>query len=210
MGTPVRDSSPDLRGGTPFVPLPGPRASIPQVTHFRSTWVVSSLEGIRARGHFERYQAFLGRHRDEILSCIAGVWLPIDVAKEHYQACEQLGISDDEYGAMAMEGSQVRTSWNARIVAETSAPEATPWTAFTFLHRAWSRACDGGAVGAFRLAENRARLECLNCGLFEIPYFRRAVGFMIDLMASRSCKNFKVRQLEQPDNASCFYLAEWR
>ena len=62
---------------------------IPPTTRFRSTWIVSSLEGLRERGCFDRYERQLIDYRDAILSAVAGVWLPVDVVRAHYEACEK-------------------------------------------------------------------------------------------------------------------------
>lgn len=142
--------------------------------------------------------SFLGEHRDEILFCIAGAWLPMKVAREHYRACNRLELSDDEYLAITRTGAEAR------------APGATPWTAFTLTHRGWSRACDGGAVGIYALGEKRARLEFVGCELFDIPYFRRAVRFMIYLMAWRSAEDLRVVEAAESAQASCIYLVSWK
>ena len=84
-------------GGTPIVSLPGPRVTIPWVTQYRSTWIVSGLDGLRYAGYLDRYTELLGPHRDQLLTCVAGIWLPIDVAFTHYDACERLRIPDHVY-----------------------------------------------------------------------------------------------------------------
>ena len=158
-----------------IVPLPGPRDSVPNATVFRSTWILSSHEGLRANGHWERYLLELSDHRDEILSCVAGVWLPIWVARAHYRACDRLGLSSDEVAAMSRgEGGRVRRAWYAPL-ATLAREEASPWATLSQLHMLWRRAADGGAVAVFRTGEQDARAEYVGCELFDIPYFRQAL-----------------------------------
>jgi hypothetical protein len=95
--------------GEPILHLPGSRKSIPNTTAFRSTWVVSSLESLRSGGHWDRYLEKLVDHHGEVLSCVAGVWLPIGVARAHYRACDALGLSSEEVTALGQgPGGQVR------------------------------------------------------------------------------------------------------
>jgi hypothetical protein len=194
---------------TTLPPLPEPQDLIAPATRFRSTWVVSSLEGLRERGFFDRYERRLVGHRDAILSAIAGVWLPVDVVRAHYEACEELSIPDTEYVLMAKTGSQVRQAWWSRLIAEAQHPQATPWTALHLMHRGWARAADGGAVGVYRLADNRARMDYVGCSLFEIPYFRRAVRFMIQFLVAHNAARATVRDLSERKAHTCSYLINW-
>ena len=108
--------------------LPDPRTAIPSVTAFRSTWVVSSLESLRLGGYWDRYLEKLVDHRDEVLSCVAGVWLPIDVARAHYRACDALGLSSEDMSALGRgPGGQVRRAWHATLIAAAGKPEISPW-----------------------------------------------------------------------------------
>ena len=202
------NASPKRNDSTPGA-LPAPQGVIPPTTSFRSTWIVASQQGLRARGFFDRYERRLVNHRDAILSAIAGVWLPIDVVRSHYEACEELSIPDPEYVLMVKAGSQVRQAWFSRLIAEAQHPEATPWTALHLMHRGWARAAEGGAVGISRLGDNCGRLEYVGCSLFEIPYFRRAVQFMIQFLVARTAAEAAVRDLAGRKAHACSYLVEW-
>jgi len=194
--------------GSPVIALPP--GEIPWASAFRSTWVVSSLDGLRGCGHFDRYQTYLGEHRNTLLGCIAGTWLPIAVAAEHYRACERLRLADDEYARVAKAGSQVRMQWNARVVAELQAAHATPWDAIAQLQRTWRRAVDGGAFCAFKLDEHQARATFVGCELLDIAYFRRAVQFMVHAMCAYKGKNLHVQEVPARDPGSATYLVTWK
>lgn len=165
------------------MPLPGPRESVPSATVFRSTWILSSHEGLRANGHWERYLHALTDHREEILSTVAGVWMPMHVALAHYRACDKLDLSSDEVTAMARgDGGRVRRAWYAPL-ATVARAEPSPWATLSQLHMLWRRAADGGAVALFRTGERDARVEYLGCELFEIPYFRQALRAALLMLA---------------------------
>lgn len=195
--------------GVSIAALPGPRATIPRANNYRSTWLVSSLEGIRYGGYLERYAPLLGEHREQVLSCIAGTWIPMCVARAHYEACEALGLSDTEYAAITRGAGQVRQTWNARLIASAGRAGATPWGVLQLLPNAWARTADGGAVGLSKLAENVARLEYLGCELFDIPYFRRAVRVVVYFLVSRAGKKLSVRELSSSEPDCCDYIVEW-
>jgi hypothetical protein len=194
---------------TMLVPLPAPIDLIPPTTRVRSTWIVSSLEGLRERGCFDHYERQLIEHRDAILSAIAGVWLPVEVVRAHYEACEKLSISDSEYLLMVKTGSRVRQAWFSRLIAEAQHPQATPCTALLLMHRGWPRAVEGGAVGVSRLSDNRGRIDYVSCSLFEIPYFRRAVRFMIQFLVAHNTARATVRELPERKAHTCSYLVDW-
>ena len=64
---------------------------------FRSTWIISSHQTLRASGLFEQYRASLSvAYGEQLLAIVAGVWLPIAVARAHYEACDHLGLSLEE------------------------------------------------------------------------------------------------------------------
>ena len=157
-----------------IAPLPGPRAKILPTTAYRSTWVVSSLDALRAHGHFERYLAALSAHRDEIISCVAGTWLPIAVVSTHYRACDALMLPESEITAMVRGGAaRLRQAWYSRLIAAADSAQEDPWTVLAQLERTWRRTANGGATGVFRLGPKEARIEYVGCELFRIPTIRR-------------------------------------
>src|SRR5271165_4823087 len=80
-----------------IVPFDTPRSEVPPVTSFRSTWLVSSVAAVRSRGLFERYLEGLPLRYHEVISgSVAGVWLPVEVAVAHYEACETLKLPPEE------------------------------------------------------------------------------------------------------------------
>jgi hypothetical protein len=167
-------------------PRPTRRPRVQPATLFRSTWIISSQESLRNGGYYDRYLTGLGPHREEIVGCLAGTWLSIDLVREHYEACEALGLTDAQYAAMTEgDGGRTRNAWLSKIVAIAAHAGATPWTVLPFLRRVWHRSADGGRVDIERCGPTQARVDYSGCALFEIAYFRRAVGLRIRALAGR-------------------------
>ena len=192
-----------------IVPLPGPRAKIPPVTAYRSTWVVSSLDGLRSHGHFERYLGGLREHRGEILSCVAGTWLPMPVVRAHYQACDALGLSEEQITEMALgPGARVRRAWYSRLIAVAEKSHGDPWSVLAQLDRTWQRGANGGATAVFRVGPKDARVEYVGCELFRIPYFCQALrGVLVSLVERFGAGSVRMLYQQTPDDGH--YLLRW-
>lgn len=80
----------------PFVPLPVPLDRIEHVRAVRSTLLSGSIQALRNRNMFEDYFKVLApQHHEAIRSMVAGVWIPLELAKAHYDALERL-IPDEQ------------------------------------------------------------------------------------------------------------------
>jgi hypothetical protein len=194
-----------------IVPLPTPRSSIPRATAYRSTWVVSSLESLRTAGLLERYLAALDdRHHEEILSCVAGAWLPMALVRAHYLACDTLAISNLEMAAMKRgPGGHVRRAWFTNYIAAADKAKDSPWTILSQLDRTWHRGADGGAVGVFRLGPKQGRIEYVGCELFDIAYFRQSVRAVLHVLVGRFATAPVVRILPHTASGEGHYHLQW-
>jgi hypothetical protein len=190
--------------------FPEPLESIPNTTQFRSTWIVQSLGSLRSSGHFERYLTELREYKEEILSCVAAAWLPIEVARAHYRACDALGLSAEEQAAIAQgSGAQIRKAWHASLISAAEKAGASPWTVLPVLHRAWRRGANGGAAAVYRLGPNMARIEYRGCELFDIPYFRQAVLIVNIALLEHCCDKLEASVLAQSAHGQCAYQMQW-
>jgi hypothetical protein len=179
----AKDTASGKQGEKVVLPFPGPLESVPPATEFRSTWLTSSLEGLRQHGHLDRYLSLLESHQHEITTCVAGSWVPLAAALAHYQACERLQLNPDEIEAMARAGGNVRRAWYANVIASTQRPDTNMWTILAQLQKFWLRSANGGAVAVFQVGAHSARLHYVRCQLFNIPYFREAFRVVLMLLA---------------------------
>jgi serine/threonine protein kinase len=158
------------------VPYPKPRAQIADAKHFRSTWLTASQATIRGRGPgvWEQYERALDpKHSAAVLSAVAGVWLPMDVARAHYMACDKLGLADlelVEIGRAAMRRANATALSLVTRMAQGAG--VTPWTALGQVPRFWSATCDDGFMAVAKLGPKEARVEVVGYPLAGIRYNR--------------------------------------
>jgi hypothetical protein len=196
--------------GEPVLALP-PRNEIAPATAFRTTWVVSSLQSLRARGHFEAYFAELPeRYRGTILESVVGVWLPMDAARAHYDACERLRLSVEEQLAMgAAVGERAQGTLLSTVVKSAQGVGVTPWTVLPHFDRLWRRGCNGGAVAVYRVGPKEARTEFVGCSLFDVAYFRHAFRGVIHGVASLFCEKVYVHELPKRATGGAQFRFQW-
>jgi hypothetical protein len=165
-----------------FVPFETPRGRVPLARSFRSTWLVSSMAALRERGLIERYFAGLpGKYHEVVVASVAGVWLPVEVAVAHYEACEALHLPQEEVVAIGRQVTELvhKTSYSLaiRLVKEAG---VTPWACLALQKRLWQRVWEGGDVAVFKLGPKEARVEIAGWPCSRVPYCRRALrGLLI-------------------------------
>ena len=175
-----------------FLPFPVEQGRITPAAHWRSTWVVASLQTLRELGHFARYERHLPAvHRDAVLLAVAGVWLPMPVARAHYEACQALGLDEGAVLAMGLRsGERAQGTVLKTAVRMARGVGASPWTVFPQLNRLWERGADGGAAAVYEVGPKEAVVHTVGCELFDVPYFRLAfAGVMrgvVQLFSSRA------------------------
>jgi len=198
------------QGEEVVLPFAAPRDRIERSTAFRSTWITSSLQSLRVMGLFERYLELLRSHRDELGTCVAGVWLPMAVARAHYEACDGLRLATDEQVAVGRAvGERARGTWLSPTIRVARAAGVTPWTMLPHLNRLWTRAAMGGGVAVFRLGPKEARIEFVGCELFDIPYFRHGLRGVLLSIGDLFARKGYIQDLpfRQPGEAN--FRAQW-
>jgi hypothetical protein len=173
-----------------FLPYERPKAQVPPVTQFRSTWLIASVAELRNRGLFERYLPGLKpEYHDAVTSSVAGVWLPVDVAVAHYEACERLDLPHEEQLAIGRSVTELvhKTSYSLaiRLVKEAG---VTPWACLAQQRRLWRRVWQGGDVAVFKLGPKEARIEVVGWPCARVPYCRRALRGLLIGQSELFCK----------------------
>jgi hypothetical protein len=178
----------------------------------RSTLITTSVQAIRARGRFEEYEKALTREEKEtILTTVAGVWVPIDVAFAHYTACEGLGLRAQEQFAIGMEvGKRVQGTMLGLVVRTAKEAGLTPWMGLSQSARLYERLFQGGSVKLVKLGPKEARLEVVNNRLFSLAYFRNGIRGLVCSGAQLFCKKAYVHELPRLTNATAMgLLVSW-
>jgi hypothetical protein len=181
----------------PFVPFAVPRARVPAATHFRSTWLSSSLNALRERQHFDRYLALVpDLDRATILETVAGVWLPVEVAMTHYRACDALGLSKREAWEIGMDVTR-KVHGTSLALAFRLAKQAgvTPWSILAQLPRLWDRVWQGGGIAIYAAGPKEAILEVIQWRPAEIPYVRHTIPAVVHGVVELFCSKAYVSEV---------------
>jgi hypothetical protein len=192
--------------------LPFRHATLPIVTEVRSTIVVSAIQTLRARGIYERYLDSLpAPTRDRIVSLIAGIWVPIDLAVEHYRAMDRLGLETATIEAIGGEvADRVNKSVLSLAVTLSKQVGATPWRALSVAHKVNDINWRGGDIQVTKLGPKEARYEWAGQPCAAVPYFVTAFGgFLRSLASLFAVKVYTRLAPERSSLTSVSYRISW-
>ena len=172
-------------------------STLSPVRRARSTIIIDSMNVIRASPHKDAYLALLPpAHRDELLAAVAGSWMPVTTALAHYHACDALHLPVDEQfrnGLRTFKGGGATVFGTIAKLARGLG--ASPWTVLPHFQRFWERVYDGGGVSVVQLGPKEARIELVQFGLLESPYYRHALrGLVTGILESVCTKAYVVER----------------
>lgn len=175
-----------------IVPFPNgaTRLTVPAASAFRSTWLSSSLRALRERRLLDRYLANLPpQYHESVLTTVAGVWLPTEVATAHYRACQELGLSEEDQLAIGEEvGKHAQGTVLGTAVRLARDVGVTPWVIIERFPQVWARVWVGGGVAVYKLGPKDARLEIAGWPCASIPYLRTAMRGVTGGLIGLFCK----------------------
>jgi hypothetical protein len=196
------------------LPFPAPRERLGFATEVRSTLIGSSIQSLRARGHFERYKSLLSaEHQATILGNVAGQWLPIAVGIAHYSACDGLGLSvADQFEMGASVSHMVHGTFLGAVVRLAKNAGVTPWTLLPNGNRLYRRLLrGGGGTQVTRLGPKEASVEMVGIPMLAIPYYRNANRGIYHAAVALFCRKAYVREpaLSLPGATSALLRIAW-
>ena len=194
-----------------IVAFPVPRAHVPKARAYRSTWILSSIGALKQYGYYDRYLKLVAReHHEDIFSLVAGVWVPIPLARVHYQACDDLDLPVSEQIARGRAvGDRAQGTMLSTGVRMAKAAGVTPWTILPQYPRLWHRGVDGGALAVFKLGPKEARIEIVGCALFELGYFRAAFRGVLQGMAGLFCRSSFIHDVPTRARDEATFRFQW-
>jgi hypothetical protein len=197
--------------GEVIVPFEPSRELVAPATAYRSTWLLSSLQALRDRGHIERYyEALQPEYQEAIRSMVAGVWVPLDLARAHYRACDALGLGVTEQIALGRAVSdKAQGTMLGHVVRMAKAAGVTPWTVLPQYHRLYQRGVQGSGVAVFKIGPKEARIEIVACELFDIPYFRTAFRGVLQGIAGLFCRTSFIHDVPTTEPGTATYRFQW-
>ncbi|MEY4508816.1 MAG: hypothetical protein RLZZ450_938 [Pseudomonadota bacterium] len=154
----------------PYDPAAGP------VTAVRNVILQASLSQLRERGHFERYAKLIAPATLEqlIAMSIAPGWIPIELALAHYEACDSLMLTREQFAEMGSAvGERVQGTVLISSAKKSREAEFDPWSANAPLNRMWARLYQGGTVQVTKVGPHAKLLEQRGFQLSRYHYYRQ-------------------------------------
>jgi hypothetical protein len=179
------------------VPLRYAPSDVPLVSKVRSTLISSSVRVLSDSGRLEEYKERLpsGLH-PIILEAVAGSWLSIDVAVDHYRVVDTLGLDvSDQVSMGETVGRTVRNYLIGTATQTGPAADATPWSILPHTQRTWDRLYVGGDVSIEETGPKQFVRTIHGLPLCGIPYFRHASRGIMRSVVSRWCTHCEVTEI---------------
>jgi hypothetical protein len=152
------------------------------LTAVRRMLIHSSLAELQTLGVYDDYCSLMD---PETLTGIKGMigpgWIPADLAIKHYDACEQLGLSDEQVQNLgARSGENIGS---ALMVAGAQLPELkteqSTWSMITAFSRMGPRMYEGSSAQYVKLSPHELQIEYVGNPLFSTSYYRNGfLGFL--------------------------------
>ena len=194
-----------------LVDLPRRRGEL--ATEVRSSLLLSSIQSLRQKGLGDRYEANLAPEvRETLLTCVAGVWLPMAVGIAHYEGCQALGLSlSDEVAIGYQVSERIQGSLLGLLARAAKGAGTTPWTILANVNRLWDRVFQGGAgVSVTQVGPKEARVELVGLPLLQVPYFRHAYrGAFLAAVELLSEKAYVGEVGKRGETTSTTYRVSW-
>jgi hypothetical protein len=186
--------------------LPYRQTPIAPVTEARSTFIVAGMQMLRAHDLFPRYmEALAPEWRERLLGLVAGMWIPIEVAIEHYRTADRLDIDTHTIDAIGAEVAG-RTFKNALSPAfkRLNRNEVTPWDIFALSHKNNESSWRGGDRQIIREGPRQALYEWAGQPCASIPYFNKTFASFLRALINMTCTQAYQRIL--PDRSTDTHL----
>jgi hypothetical protein len=153
--------------------LPFRSATPKPVTEARSTLIVSGIQTLRANGLYERYVELLSPQlRQDIMALVAGLWIPVELALEHYRTMDRLALSKSTIEAI---GAEVAERGAKTVLGRGSAAskqrEPTPWDMLLMSQRNLDINWRGSDIMVTKEGPHDAQIVWAGQPCASVPYF---------------------------------------
>ena len=185
--------------------------SVQPLRRVRSTLVLASIESVRRGGRFDDYERALpAEHKESLLKAVAATWIPLEIARVHYAACDSLDLPPDTIAEMGRGVfDRIRGTLLGTTVRMARGAGVTPWTVLPHLQRFWDRAYQGGGLSVIKVGPKEARGEVVQARLCDSIYFRHALRGLLVGVLELFCQKAYVSLLPVRASASIAYQMQW-
>lgn len=194
------------------LPHVAPRERVPLATSVRGTVLLSSLRGLRKHGQIERYMSLLERrHHDDVAALVAPVWLPMDFALAHYDACDRLKLDKATIELIGADAGSFTSQTVLDVVLKLSKTSGvTPWYALSQSNKLVARTWIGSSIALYKVGPKEARLEWVQQPAARYPYFRTAFGAFAGAIMKHLANVMFVREIpKRTTDTEVSYRVSW-
>ena len=151
------------------------------VTAVRRMLVHSSIREIQQLGYYEKYCDLIPPPSlEKIVELIGPGSMPIELALDHYKACDGIGLSDEMiYEAGVRAGENLGDALMVASKQLATSSENGAWGMIGAFYRMSRRIYDGGSSQYTKLGPNSLQIEYKLNPLFSMRYYRIAYGGFI-------------------------------
>jgi hypothetical protein len=165
--------------------LPFRTANPKPVTEARSTLIVSGIQTLRAHGLYERYVELLSPQlRQDIMSLVAGLWIPGELALEHYRTMDRLQLGKSTIEAI---GAEVAERGSKTVLTRGRLRDPTPWDMLSMSHRNLDTNWRGSDMMISKEGPNEALFVWAGQPCASVPYFVTSYGAFLRAVISAFC-----------------------
>ncbi len=145
-------------------------------TAVRNVVIQSSLSQLQDAGYYERYLTLIDPDRlQALLSSFAPGWTPIELALAHYEACDKLGLTQEEHAKLGQRiGARLQETALVTAAKRSRDADFDLWNATGNLHRMWARLYQGGSCQVVKLGPKDKLVELRAFALSRYRYYRNA------------------------------------
>ncbi|MDD9965163.1 MAG: hypothetical protein OXR73_02990 [Myxococcales bacterium] len=180
------------------------------ITTVRRLLVHSSIAEIKQLGLYEHYREHIApASLTRILELIGPGSMPVELALEHYRACDKLEISDRETQAV---GKRAGERMQGLLLVTQKGAETAPWSMLGAVSRVGERLYDGGSSQYVRLGPKRLSIERMGNPFFSVRYFRIAhKGFLREMFGRLGLRKVEAQLSEyHSDKARILIELTWQ
>jgi hypothetical protein len=142
----------------------------------RNVVIQSSLAMLEEEGHYQSYLKHIDPKKlDELRSTLAPGWTPIALAHAHYQACDDLALTQDEIARLGQRiGQKLHDTTLVHSGKRNPGADFDLWEATGALYRTYARTYEGGSLQVVKLGPKDKLLELRGFSLSRHRYYRIA------------------------------------
>lgn len=135
----------------------------------------------------------------------------MDLAREHYLACESLGLTLEEQAGIGHDvGNRIQGTFLGVLVRAAKSSGVTPWAVLMQVGRLWDRTFQGGGGPLLvKSGPKEGRVELVGLPLMTVPYFRHAYRGAFTAGLELFCEKVYVVEVNARDGNTGVYKISW-